>query len=285
MTSGETEYDVEYAKSELYTKTKEALARYTTNPDPGKKIHFENEFAASSGTRSRLTNNRLTTIYWRSPNYNLSRIMVSGVIAVILSSVLVRDRMETVFSETQMRAQFAVIFLSFIITGIMSILSVLPVMLSIRDMFHRHRAAGMIGSGSLGWALGVAEKWFIIASSVIFVAIFLTVSYTGNQGIKGRIEFWVRQFICSLADERCRECFYSLQQSLARTGFLHLQPGPLFLFWPSLCLLLQANGHGSNPGERFHWTEQLLLGPDRATTVHGRVVCDYLLDHSRALCV
>jgi hypothetical protein len=192
MTSGETEYDAEYAKSELYTKTKEALARYTANPDPGKKIHFENEFAASAGTRGRLTNNRLTTIYWRSPNYNLSRIMVSAVIAVVLSSVLVTSRRNTLFSETQMRAQFAVIFLSFIIVGIMSIFSVLPVMMTIRDMFHRHRAAGMIGSGSLGWALGVAEKWFILASSVVFVVIFLTVSFTGTQDLKRRIEFWVR---------------------------------------------------------------------------------------------
>jgi hypothetical protein len=221
MTSGDTEYDVEYAKSDLYTKTKEALARCTANPDPGKKIHYEDEFAASSGTRLRLTNTRLTTIYWRSPNYNLSRIMVSAVIAVILSSVLVQERWNTVFSETQMRAQFAVIFLSFIIVGIMSIFSVLPVMLSIRDMFHRHRAAGMIGSGSLCWALGVAEKGFIVASSVIFVAIFLTISFvSGSQSLRGRIEFWVSQSIRNLARQRCPLSFFcSLLYSLEHKGF------------------------------------------------------------------
>lgn len=191
ITSGDREYDVDYLESDELKKTKETITTWKTDPDASKKIHYDQEYAASSATRSRLTNNRLTTIYWRSPNYNLSRIMVSAVIAIIMSSVLVKERAEEEFTETQMRAQFAVIFLSFIIIGIMSIFTVLPVMVSIRDMFHRHRAAGMIGSRSLGWALAAAEKWFIIATSVIFVVLFLTISYDGDKELRGRIEFWV----------------------------------------------------------------------------------------------
>ena len=92
-----------------------------------------------------------------------------------------------------MRAQFAVIFLSFIIIGIMSIFSVLPVMTSIRDMFYSHRAAGMIGSDSVGWALGYSEKGFILFSSTIFTLIFLGVSFGGNETtpFEELVTFWV----------------------------------------------------------------------------------------------
>lgn len=120
---------------------------------------------------------------------------VAAVIAVIMGSVLIPDRYDEdgVFSETQMRAQFATIFLSFIILGIMSIFSVLPVMLSIRDMFHRHQTAGMLGSGSLAWALGYAEKGFILVSSTIFCVIFLLISFSPTeQTIRGGVGFWVR---------------------------------------------------------------------------------------------
>lgn len=130
MTSDSHDYAAEYVESDKYKKVKAQLSAMKTNPDPSKKISYENAHAAPRGARYRLTSRRLTTIYWRSPNYNLSRISVSVVIAVIMASILVRDRFRQIFSETQMRAQFAVVFLSFIIVGIMSIFSVLPVMVS-----------------------------------------------------------------------------------------------------------------------------------------------------------
>ena len=37
------------------------------------------------------------------------------------------------------------IFIAFIIIGVLSMTTVLPVMLSIRDMYYRHKAAGMLG--------------------------------------------------------------------------------------------------------------------------------------------
>lgn len=184
------DYAEQYLESEQYRKVKEDLAAASENPDPAKQITYEEQFAASRGQRSKLTNNRLMTIYWRSPTYNLSRITVSIAIAFILGSVLIADRNQSTFTETEMRAQFAVIFLSFIIVGIMSIFTVLPVMLGIRDMFYRHRASGMIGSYSVGWALGYSEKGFILFSSVLFVLIFVGISYNGDESLRGRITFW-----------------------------------------------------------------------------------------------
>lgn len=71
------------------------------------------------------------------------------------------ERKSLIYSESDIRGRIAVIFFSNIIVGIMSIVSVLPVMTWIRDMFYRHNDAGMYDSLSLGLALGTAEQWFI----------------------------------------------------------------------------------------------------------------------------
>lgn len=89
------------------------------------------------------------------------------------------------------------IFISFIIIGVMSITAVLPVMQSIRDMYYRHKAAGMLNSRSVGRALATAEKKFILFSSLLFCAVFLPTSGLAddpNQSLKKRflkgLAFW-----------------------------------------------------------------------------------------------
>jgi hypothetical protein len=196
-----SDYATVYEDSDGPRQVKGAINEWKENPDPQKKISYSSEYACSTRTRGLLTNHRLAQIYWRSPAYNLSRMSVSAIIALVLGSVLIKERDNDVFTETQMRARLAVIFLSFIIVGIMSIVSVLPVMLSIRDMFYRHRASGMVDSKSLGWALGSSEKGFILVSSTIFCIIFLGVAGAD----RGLLEFWVsagdvpsaKTYICS----------------------------------------------------------------------------------------
>ena len=68
------------------------------------------------------------------------------------------------------------IFISFIIIGVLSITSVMPVMLSIRDMFYRHKQAGMLNARSVGRALASAEKRFLLISGILFCAVFIPTS-------------------------------------------------------------------------------------------------------------
>jgi hypothetical protein len=63
-------------------------------------------------------------------------------------------------------------------------------MTKIRDMFYRHRDAGMYDSASMGLALGVAEKWFIVASCVIFAVVFLATAGLGDESTSA-VSFWV----------------------------------------------------------------------------------------------
>jgi len=77
-------------------------------------------------------------------------------------------------------------------------LSMLPVMNKIRDMFYRHNNAGMYSSETMGIALGVVEKWFIVFTTMVFSVVFLATSgiiLTGeplsHRVLRG-LNFWVR---------------------------------------------------------------------------------------------
>lgn len=186
-----TDLAEEYIKSPEYAALKHRLEEAKLNPNPALQISYQLSFAAPAEARQRLMNKRLQTIYWRSPAYNLSRILVCVIIAFILGSVFITNRSPKVFTEAEVRASLSVTFLSFIIIGILSITSVLPVMLGIRDIFYRHRAAGMLDNISLGWALGTAEKWFIVLSSFFFCLVFIGVSGLTMPTLRRAIKFWV----------------------------------------------------------------------------------------------
>lgn len=143
--------------------------------DPNKKIVYATEYAAPGRTRIRLLVRRVRTIYWRSPTYNLLRMIISIVIAFVLGSIFLTNRLITadIVTEAYMTSVLSIIFISFIIIGVMSMNSVLPVTLSLRDNFYRQRAAGMYGHASLGLALGMAEQGFIVISSFLFCIIFM----------------------------------------------------------------------------------------------------------------
>jgi hypothetical protein len=182
----------EYKNSSQFATLQRQLAELKLCLIPSLEITFRTRFASRAETRQRLMNKRLQTIYWRSPAYNRSRLLVCTIIAFILGAVFVTNRTPDVFTESDMRARLSVTFLSFIIIGILSITSVLPVMLNIRDVFYRHRAAGMLENISLGWALGTAEKWFIIAASFLFSLVFLSVAgHTETTQIRRGIGYWV----------------------------------------------------------------------------------------------
>lgn len=59
--------------------------------------------------------------------------MLSLLIATLLSTVFIPIRRKEVLEEAEMVSYLSTIFISFIIIGVLSITSVLPVMLSIRD--------------------------------------------------------------------------------------------------------------------------------------------------------
>ena len=191
LPKGDKDFADLYRNSPEYSVLERQLKAAKTDPPKELEIWYPSDFAVPASERQRLMNKRLQTIYWRSPTYNLSRLLVCIIIAFILGSVFITERQLTTLTESQLRAYFSVTFLSFIIIGILCITSVLPVMLAIRDVFYKQRAAGMVDNTALGWALGTAEKWFMILASFLFCLFYLSVAGTFPMTIRRAIKFWV----------------------------------------------------------------------------------------------
>jgi ABC-2 type transporter len=164
----------EYKESHSYYRLKDSLSDINDNAEPKQRVYFKKEFAARRHQRRVLVNERLRTIYWRSPAYNRLRMVIYLAIALVLGSVFLPETWAIdSYSETEMHSLLSTVFISFIFTGVLAINSVLPVMLKIRDSFYRHRQAGMLDDVSFALGLGVAEKWFIVVSSFLFCVVFL----------------------------------------------------------------------------------------------------------------
>lgn len=187
------DYVEDFVESPQYQTMQENIQKAieVDGKDPDKKLVYNTQFAATRRTRARLLSRRIRTIYWRSPAYNLLRMLVSIVIAFVLGSIFITKRLVTqdIIPELEMTSILSLIFISFIIIGVMSINSVLPVMLGIRDSFYKQRASGMYGYSSVGRALGSGEKWFIIAASALFCVVFLPCIGVGLTFLRG-FGFW-----------------------------------------------------------------------------------------------
>jgi len=166
------DYNEVWTQSDSYQALIDKIENAESNADESKKVTFESKYACPKRVRQRIVNDKLVLVYWRSPTYNRTRLIVSLFIAFLLASVFLTNRRPAVSSEAGMKSLFSTIFISFIIIGVMSITTVLPVMLKIRDVFYLHRAAGMIDHRDLNQALAVAEKRFICLGSACFCAVF-----------------------------------------------------------------------------------------------------------------
>ena len=186
---GTPDYADLFERSEQHAKIINDIDQITEGATEGTKITYESVHATSRNMRHWLVRKRLMLIYWRSPSYNRSRLLLSILVAFLLASVFLHNRRPEVMSEQEISSVFSTIFLSFIITGIMAITTVLPVMLKIRNVFYRHRAAGMMDHTSMALALGFAEEGFVLLSSALFCVVFyFTIGLETN--FRKFVAFW-----------------------------------------------------------------------------------------------
>ena len=92
MPESETDFAEIYLQNPEYAKLKKEIEAARAEPPKELEITYSTEFAVPTSERQKLMNKRLLTIYWRSPAYNSSRLMVCVVIAFILGSVFVTER-------------------------------------------------------------------------------------------------------------------------------------------------------------------------------------------------
>jgi ABC-type multidrug transport system permease subunit len=164
------DYAGNYQVSDLHKDCYQRIAKVCESVSEDGIVSFPSQYATSRMFQLKECTLRARLIYWRSPSYNLIRVMTSVVIALLFGSVYVSSR--TPEDEADMNSRATTIFIAFLFLAVNALNTVLGVFEKERNMFYRHNASLMYNRNAVLWAFTLAEIPFILLSSMLFVVIF-----------------------------------------------------------------------------------------------------------------
>ncbi|OQR85438.1 ATP-binding Cassette (ABC) Superfamily [Achlya hypogyna] len=133
------------------------------------ELKFANKRAATSMTQFTMLTQRFFRMYWRTPSYNNTRVMISIFLA-ILFGVMYRSIDYTTFSGAT--GGVGMIFLTTLFVGMISFNSVIPLAGEERASFYRERAAQTYNA--LWYFVGgtLAEIPYVFISTILFTIVY-----------------------------------------------------------------------------------------------------------------
>jgi len=164
------DYAGSYTVSKLHVQCVERINQITAAAVEEGLVSFPKKYATSKGTQSSTVFYRAMTVYFRCPSYNLVRMLVSAVVALLFGSVYASQRVPE--NESDMNSRINSIFIAVVFLAVNALNTVLAVFESERNMFYRHKAALMYDSSVIARALTLAEIPFIFMAATIFMVLF-----------------------------------------------------------------------------------------------------------------
>lgn len=164
------DYAGAYSGSNLRMQCMDKISKFEAAVSDDGRISFPNKCATTSKTQMAEVLKRTWTVYWRSPSYNRTRIIVAALLSLLIGSVFLSDRVPK--DETQMRSRVTTIYLSFLIIAINGMNTVLSFFEAERNMFYRHKSALMYSTPAVSTAFTLAEVPFLVGTSLLYTTIF-----------------------------------------------------------------------------------------------------------------
>lgn len=164
------DYAIAYANSKLHSECLEEINKICSQSTEHDRVQFHSKFATSRRTQSIEVLKRIWKVYFRSPSYNVVRMMISGIVALLFSSVYASQRVPV--NESDMNSRVNSIFIAVLFTCVSAQNTVLSVFENERNMFYRHKAATMYGAAAFTRAFTLAEIPFIMMASMVFSVLF-----------------------------------------------------------------------------------------------------------------
>ncbi|KAK9829450.1 hypothetical protein WJX72_005937 [[Myrmecia] bisecta] len=163
-----------YKESELY---KQNMAQVERLIEEGKRDHkplsMSARYAISKLLQARTLIRKFTTAYWRSPAYNLTRILMTVTIS-LLYGLMFLDKgalPATGAGIANVQSVMGVIYSSCTFQGMFNLITVLPVVGYERAVLYRERAAAYYSNGPYALATGIVEIPYLISQMCIFMPI------------------------------------------------------------------------------------------------------------------
>ncbi|GMF60948.1 unnamed protein product [Phytophthora fragariaefolia] len=158
-----------------------------TSPSPDlPELVFTSNRAASSMTQLRMLVGRFLTIYWRTPSYNVTRLMISLCLGIAFGLVLLNGEYT---SYQGLNAAVGVIFMTTQYNGITAYVGTLPFTGHERESYYRERASQTYNA--LWYFIGAtfAEIPYIFFSGFLFTVFFYPLM--GFTSVTTWVLYWI----------------------------------------------------------------------------------------------
>ncbi|KAL4304239.1 hypothetical protein GQ457_10G008600 [Hibiscus cannabinus] len=148
-----------YKNSAQYREVEGSIARLSV-PAPGSKVlKFPSTYSQGRLSQFLICLKKQNIVYWRSPRYNLVRLVFTSVCALIFGSV---NTIKGVFMI------MGALYSACLFLGVNNASSVQPIVSVERTVFYRENAARMYAPTSYAAAQGLIELPYIVAQTILF---------------------------------------------------------------------------------------------------------------------
>ncbi|XP_017975825.1 PREDICTED: pleiotropic drug resistance protein 3 isoform X4 [Theobroma cacao] len=161
-----------YKESHLYRRNEELVKELSLPVEGSEELHFATRFPQNGWQQFKACLWKQHLSYWRSPGYNLSRLILLTASSLLYGGLL-RRKGRKMDDEQDFFSIIGSLFGIVIIIGISNCASVLPIITTQRTIVYRERFAGMYSS----WAYSIAQVIVELPYVFLEAALFSTITY------------------------------------------------------------------------------------------------------------
>ncbi|KAK0606620.1 hypothetical protein LWI29_001614 [Acer saccharum] len=159
-----------YRESTLYQENEE-LVKKLSSPSPGSKdLHFPTRFPQNGWEQFKACLWKQHLSYWRSPSYNLIRIIFIAASSVLFG-ILFWKQGKKLNNQQDLFNVLGSMYSAIIFFGIYNCSAVLPFVATERTVLYRERFAGMYSSWAYSFAQVLIEVPYLFIEAVLYVII------------------------------------------------------------------------------------------------------------------
>ncbi|KAE8980498.1 ABC transporter G family member 29 [Phytophthora rubi] len=180
---------VSYFKNSPYCATLQAgLAKEgVTTPSPEyPEMVFGKKRAANSATQMKFLVQRFYDMYWRTPSYNLTRLVISVFLSLLFGVIFVGVDYA---SYTGLNSGVGMVFMASLFNSMVSFQSVLPLASEERASFYRERASQTYNAFWYFVGSTLVEIPYCFLSALLFTVIYYPM--VGFSGFANGVVFWL----------------------------------------------------------------------------------------------
>ncbi|CAK4522058.1 unnamed protein product [Aphanomyces euteiches] len=175
-----TDYVQVFQNSEEYKQLQAALAVHTVPRADVPEMSYTSKRAATNAIQCQYVVQRFMRMYWRTPSYNYTRILLSAFLAILFGITYLSFDYTT---YSGVNGGVGMVFMTTLFIGIISFNSVLPLSAEERASYYRERASQTYNALWYWVGSTVAEVPYVFVSTFVFTIIYYSfVGFKGNVG-------------------------------------------------------------------------------------------------------